>query len=471
MRKTRRAILVSIIGLSLLGLAITAGARAPRLIGITPAAGSNHIPPFTPIRMTFSVPIVPDSAANRVHIEPVRNGSFAWEGNTLVFTPSQPWPSGATITVRVSAGIRSRQSLSFPLLTGQAWTFTTSQTLLAYLWPAAEEADLYALDPLTGDIQRFTTSQNILDYSISKDGLWFFYSVQLAGNDTAIWRLQRRFQRSEATPSTETLPTPETILECPQAACRFPKPSPDGNWLVYERTPTDEQGQPGRTSVWLLSLADQFNQPVRHGDQTTQNASWSSVGWLAFYEIEAQRFTVQEPSGKEIGFLPIRTDDEGSWAPGGVTFAAGELGLEKTGSSGTFSSSRLLVFDLTKLDSSGKAGAADLTKAINVEDVSPVFSPDGTWIAFARRYLDTDRWTPGLQLWLVRSDGSEAHPLTQAGDYNHHNFAWSPDGKQLAFMRFNQTVLTDPAELWLIDADGSHPIELVKGGYAPQWIP
>jgi hypothetical protein len=71
----------------------------------------------------------------------------------------------------------------------------------------------------------------------------------------------------------------------------------------------------------------------------------------------------------------------------------------------------------------------------------------------------------------MRPDGSEAHPLTQAGDDNHFDFAWSLDGKQIAFVRFNQMVLTDPAELWLIDADGSHPLELVVGGYDPRWIP
>jgi hypothetical protein len=57
--------------------------------------------------------------------------------------------------------------------------------------------------------------------------------------------------------------------------------------------------------------------------------------------------------------------------------------------------------------------------------------------------------------------------LTQAGDYN-HLARWS-GWQQLVFVRFNQTVLTDPAELWLIDADGSHPIELVR--LCAQWIP
>ena len=126
---------------------------------------------------------------------------------------------------------------------------------------------------------------------------------------------------------------------------------------------------------------------------------------------------------------------------------------------------------MTQVSSSGKTPAEDLTKASQIEDSMPAYSPDGAWIAFARRYLDSTRWTPGRQLWLMRPDGSDAHPLTQAGDYNHFDFVWSLDSKQIAFVRFNQTVLTEPAELWLINADGSQPIKLVEGGFAPQWIP
>lgn len=453
--------------LAVSGLLATAWVRAPYISEITPASGSSNVPPFTPVRLTFSKPVLPDSVANRIKIEPARNGSYAWEGNTLTFTPHQPWPSGAIITIKVTAGIRARQFFSLPLMRGKTWSFTTSQTLLAYLWPAAGEADLYALDPLTGDVKRLTASQNILDYAISADGLWLFYSIQLPGNATALWR-QARGQTDQP---LQTLPAPETILECPLATCHIPRPSPDGNWLAYERTPVDEQGQSGTTSVWLLSLTDRSNRPVSQVEHTTLHVSWSTAGWLSFYEEERQGFVVQEPSGKELGFFPNRTGAAGSWQPDGNAFAAGELGQERTSSLGTYSSSRLLTYDLTRLDSSGKAQATDLTKAIDLEDVSPVYSPDGVWIAFARRYLDNARWTPGMQLWLMRSDGSEAHPLTRAGDYNHHDFAWSPDGKQLAFVRFNQTILTEPAELWLMDADGSHPIELVKGGYAPQWIP
>jgi hypothetical protein len=466
--KARRIIfsVILILLLSLSGLIIAAWLRAPRLLEGIPASGTN-IPPYTPLRLTFSAPMQPDTVTSHLKIEPKRNGAFSWDGNTLVFTPTQPWPSGAIVTVQVEAGMRAAQVLSLPMLQGQTWSFTTSQTLLAYLWPSTGAADLYALDPITGDIRRLTSTQNILDYAISADGLWLFYSIQLPGGATALWRQERW----EAGQTSQALPPPETILECPQAACRSPEPSPNGQWLAYERTPLDEQGQLEVTALWLLNLNDLSSQPVSQRRASTLHASWSPAGWLAYYENERQSFVIHEPAEKEIATLPLRSSEAAAWSADGKSLVAVELGTEITGASGTFSPSRLWRYDMTQVSSSGNAPAVDLTKANEIEDGSPVYSSDGAWLAFARRYLDSARWTPGRQLWLMHPDGSEAHPLTQAGDFNHFDFAWSLDGKQIAFVRFNQVVLTEPAALWLVDADGSHPLELVEGGYAPQWIP
>jgi Tol biopolymer transport system component len=460
-------ITVLVVLLSLVSLSVIAWLNAPRLLEVEPVPGSSGVPPFSPLRLTFSKAMQSETVYRRLTISPVRNGSFTWEGNTLVFTPSQPWPSGSMISIQAEAGMRADQFLSLPMQRGQTWSFTTSQTLLSYLWPSTGGADLYALDPLTGDVRRFTSTQNILDYEISADGLWLYYSVQLPEGATALWRQKR--QDPSQTPRANTLP--ETLLECPQAACRSPEPSPDGEWLAYERTPLDEQDRPGTTAVWLFNLNDGSNLPISPESATSLHPSWSPAGWLTFYENERRGFVIQETSGEEITFLPLRSTERAPWSPGGESLAAVELGLERTSSLGTFSSSRIWIYDMTQLESSGKAPAADLTQANEIEDGSPVFSPDGAWIAFSRRYLDSASWTPGMQLWLMRPDGSEAHPLTQAGNYNHHDFAWSQDSKQLAYIRFNQTILTEPAELWLINTDGSQPLELVKGAYAPQWIP
>lgn len=53
----------------------------------------------------------------------------------------------------------------------------------------------------------------------------------------------------------------------------------------------------------------------------------------------------------------------------------------------------------------------------------PAWSPAGTTIAFTVR--------PGPAIWIMRSDGSAARPIIDAG----YDAAWSPDGEKIAFAR------------------------------------
>jgi dipeptidyl aminopeptidase/acylaminoacyl peptidase len=57
---------------------------------------------------------------------------------------------------------------------------------------------------------------------------------------------------------------------------------------------------------------------------------------------------------------------------------------------------------------------------------SPVWSPDGRWLAFI-----SDR-TDKRQIYLIRPDGGEARAITN-GDEGVGSFDWSPDGKSIAF--------------------------------------
>ena len=58
--------------------------------------------------------------------------------------------------------------------------------------------------------------------------------------------------------------------------------------------------------------------------------------------------------------------------------------------------------------------------------VTPLWSPDGRWIAYLRR----DRGT--TQLWLVALAGGPGHPLTRSA-VDVERFAWLPDGTGLVF--------------------------------------
>ena len=80
----------------------------------------------------------------------------------------------------------------------------------------------------------------------------------------------------------------------------------------------------------------------------------------------------------------------------------------------------------------------DLTMDVNLEDASPAFSPDGSRLAFARRFLDIGRWTPGRQLWVMTINTGNVKQLTQVPFYSHYDFTWSLDSQHLAYARFKE---------------------------------
>jgi Tol biopolymer transport system component len=106
-------------------------------------------------------------------------------------------------------------------------------------------------------------------------------------------------------------------------------------------------------------------------------------------------------------------------------------------------------------------------------DIEPSWSPDGTQIAFAsNRESDT-----GLQIYLMKADGSEQQRLgpVQPGDNSHPS--WSPDGSQIIFQSKRDTngnVLDDNSDLFLMNADGSEITLLVfhsTEDTEPVWSP
>jgi Tol biopolymer transport system component len=127
--------------------------------------------------------------------------------------------------------------------------------------------------------------------------------------------------------------------------------------------------------------------------------------------------------------------------------------------------SHLILFNLERVESQS------LTLQEDLEDTAPSFSPDGAYLAFARKSLHRDSWKPGRQLWIMRTGTWQAEALTDDAVYNHFAFAWSPLGDMLAYVRFNQSVLSEPPELWVMDPFSGLATQLIIGGHSPQWIP
>jgi dipeptidyl aminopeptidase/acylaminoacyl peptidase len=82
----------------------------------------------------------------------------------------------------------------------------------------------------------------------------------------------------------------------------------------------------------------------------------------------------------------------------------------------------------------------------------------------------------GSELWAATHTGSHPRQLHADSDSIITFARWSPDGKQIAFIKLPDTATPFPlGELWVMDADGSRARPLAPAdagrGYAPAWSP
>lgn len=465
---SRRLLVVALFLVILLaagGIAYTLA--SPRLVGVAPPPGATDVPAGASLRLTFSRSMLAASVQERLDMQPGASGQFSWEENTLVFTPDQPWPSGTKIYLRLAPGSRAAGWPSLAINQEQSWSMTVENPLLAYLYPFEGLASLYTIDPKTGTIQQIAeTSGEVMDFSVSPNGSTIFISVRLGEGNSLIQKLNRL--------TGEIV----TLLECTQALCRYPQASPQGDFLAYERTDLAQYARPAYPQVWLLPLTESTSAttpepaPFLAGDphHQSQQPAWSSNSLLAFYDSDMKAFVFFNPLNQETRRAPSQTGLPGDWDASGDYFVFPEI-LTSISNPNLNANLKPIPYSHLLRYYVPDGSFLDLTQLDNLEDTLPVFSPDGKKLAFARKYLNQDQWTPGRQLWLMNMDGSNARPLTREPSYNHYDFAWDPLGDQLAYARFDQTTMTEPPELWLVNVDSTLARLLVNGGYAPQWIP
>jgi WD40-like Beta Propeller Repeat len=102
-------------------------------------------------------------------------------------------------------------------------------------------------------------------------------------------------------------------------------------------------------------------------------------------------------------------------------------------------------------------------------DVSPAWSPDGTELAFVR--FAAGQTNP--EIWVANADGSHQHQLTTGSNNIDEEPAWSPDGQHIVFAS-NRGNPSGPDDLYVMLADGTNVTPLTTNSAAdrmPDWSP
>jgi Tol biopolymer transport system component len=90
----------------------------------------------------------------------------------------------------------------------------------------------------------------------------------------------------------------------------------------------------------------------------------------------------------------------------------------------------------------------------------PVWSPDGTAIAFTGSYLET-----GDEIAVMNADGSGVRQLTSA-DGQDRGPTWSPDGRSIAFWSERDD---DEREIYLVNVDDGSARRLTVDSFGDMW--
>jgi nickel/cobalt exporter len=289
----------------------------------------------------------------------------------------------------------------------------------------------------------------VWDYALSPDSTTLVYSAPREYGGSDLWAMNPDGSDSRR------------ILACPESACTRIAWAPDSRRLVHEKldVPTPENPN-GLTTIWWLDVASGESAPVFTDSALPgYNPRWSPDGdWLSYVASGNTTIQVYNLTDGRKQSIPSQSGSAAMWHPDGSALLLSDI--EQVGDE---SYTRLLRFDME-----GER-VVNLTGNNAVGDTWASWSPDGEWIAVVRRvFSDTDP-SLGDQIWLMRPDGTEAHPITQDVNVLHGVSAWSPDGQYLVYQQHPLAGAGSQPGVWLLEIETRELQQLVSPGNWPTW--
>ena len=454
----------SIVGLLLVGIVLTVlagdrvGVQVQRVSPLERASSTANI------QLEFTDAMTRDSVESRLQIEPDVNGDVRWSNTTLIFEPAQPLAAGQTYDVSLDAGAESETGRT--VLNTYQFSFTVETPRVAYLAPAdSAPQNVWIADPENVDsAEQVTFSQSgVFDFSVSPDGEQLAFSerrTDAPATDLKLFDLQSEEVR--------------TLVDCPDSDCSAPVWRPDGNVIAYTRVDYNSDlpnvgASPSR--VWLVDLTTDppTTQPLFEDTQILgYGVQWSADGQtISFFDNSVPGIAVYDFMGESLEVIASEHGTSGTLSSDGNTLVFPEVRFQQ-GQVRT----RLLKATLD-------AGIVQpLTPENNnaLDDDVAVWHPDGEQLAVGRRYWD-DRYTRGLQIYLMDAETGEASPLIVDDRYAHGFFEWDANGEQLVMQRFPQLneqgdVNTGGRpEIWTYDVESDTLTRVAENGFFPKWVP
>src|SRR5687768_16083575 len=237
---------------------------------------------------------------------------------------------------------------------------------------------------------------------------------------------------------------------------RDPQRSPDGKWVAYAVTRAIKETDKNDTDLWMVSWDGQQHIQLTSGPDGESSPRWSPDNkYLAFLSSRqgakgGQIWLLNRAGGEAVKLTDVKGGvSDYAWSPDSKRFV-------------------LVVNDPdpAEEDADKKEGAAKTPKPIVLDRFA--FKRD------VRGYLD-DRRT---HLYLYDIAAKKQEPLT-SGSFEENSPSWSPDGKQIAFIRRHGEGDVDKApntDVFVVEARaGAQPRRLtttaIQERGTPEWSP
>lgn len=415
------------------------------------------------IVMQFSEPMNRETLTGRLEIIPEVDGELRWSGDTAIFRPNEPLAPGNSYTVSVLPGAESIGGRE--VLSQFQFSFDVRQPQVAYLAPADSSPQniwIADFDDATSAQQLTESPAGVFDFAVSPNGRTIAFSERRTDRPATDLRLLD-LDTGVAT----------TLVSCSDGDCNSPVWRPDGSMIAYTRvdfnTGLSNVGiSPAR--IWLVDMTTNppTTQPLFEDSQILgYGPQWSTDGsTLSLFDNSIPGILVYDFVTDEVEAIPSQHGTSGALSPDGTTLVFPELVF-----SGGSARSRLIAADLETLELTPLTeGGADL------DDDVAVWHPNGEELAIGRRYWD-ERYTRGLQVFLMNAATGEAEPLIFDERYAHGFVNWDPTGTQLVMQRFAQLTETGEVntsgrpEVWTYNLDTEELVQISTNGFFPRWVP
>lgn len=244
------------------------------------------------------------------------------------------------------------------------------------------------------------------------------------------------------------------VADCGKEACLAPQWSPDGTRIAFDRRPKLPGEGPADSRVWIAALNRGEAAPLfADSGLLGHTPRWSFDGqYLSYYDLNHRGILFYNFAGGQSRLIPTEHDSNGEWSPVAPVIVYHDLFIQ-----GETVGTHLFFSDLS-------APPVDLSGPERAQDFSPAWSPDGKQIAFVRNLGGTV-----YQLRVMKADGSDSRVLLQDAEASFSSLGWSPRGDSLVFQRYNVLTGEGPSVM-LLDLASGEVTKVAELGTQPVWL-